>query len=156
QTMGLDADQDIFAVFDVSANQSNVGLLIESTLENDHAKVAVTSRQRGFANLLDKSFGSKAVPNKFGDGDDLQVVMRRKLYQIRHTRHRSVFLHDFANNACRREPCDSCQIDGGFGLSRPNQHAAITCAQWKDVAGPCKIVGSSLRIDCSEDRLRAV
>ena len=69
--MGLDTHEDILAVFDVPANQRDVSLLIEDTLENKHAEIAVRCGQRRLAVLLDEAFSAKPVSDKFGDGDYL-------------------------------------------------------------------------------------
>ena len=44
QAMRLNADQDVFAVFDTAPNQGDVALLVQNTFKHDHAKIAMGRR----------------------------------------------------------------------------------------------------------------
>src|ERR1022692_4433197 len=118
EAMSLDAHQNIFAVFDVSANKRDVRLLIENALKDKHAEIAVWRGQRRFAVLLDEAFGPEPVSNEFGDRYDLYAVKLCELDPIRNTPHRSIFLHDFADPAGGCQTCRSRKIDRRFRLAR--------------------------------------
>ena len=64
------------------------------------------------------------VLDQIGDRDHQQPVLLRELRQLRHARHRAVFVHDFADDAGRIQPGDPRQIDRRFGLAGAHQHAA--------------------------------
>src|SRR5262245_23715533 len=134
QAVRLDAYEHIFTIFDVPANKSDVRLLIESTLKDDHAEIAVWCRQGCFTDLLNEPFGAKAIANQLRDSDDLQLVVHGEVNQVRNAGHRSVFFHDFANDASRCESGDSRQVHRCLRLTRPNQHAAVARAQREDMS----------------------
>ena len=67
--------------------------------------------------------------------------------QLRHARHGAVFVHDFADHAGRIESGDAREVDGSFGLSGADEHAAIARAQRKHVAGARKILRARFGID---------
>ncbi len=69
------------------------------------------------------------------------------LRQLRHPRHRAVFVHDLADDAGRIETRDPRQVDRRLGLSGAHHHAAGPRAQRKHVAGPRRSARSGRRID---------
>src|SRR5438105_6959542 len=125
KAMRLDSHEDIIAVFDIPANERDVSLLIENAFKNEHAEIAVRRWQRRLTVLLDEAFRPEAVSDQFGDGDDLDVVALREFDQVRHTRHRSVFLHDFADHSGGRQAGRGGEIDGCLRLACTYEHAAV-------------------------------
>src|SRR5689334_1210601 len=112
QAVGLNPHQYIFAIFNAASDESDVRLLIERAFENDHPKIAMSGWKRRLTDFLDESFRPQTVADQFRDRDDLQMVVLGELDQVRHSRHRSIFLHDLADDGSRRQPCDGGEIDG--------------------------------------------
>ena len=98
QAVRLNPHQDILTIFDISSDEGDMRLLIENAFENDHSEVVMRRGQRRLADFTDKSFRPQPVADEIGDRDDFQPVQPSKLEQIRDPRHRSVFLHDLADD----------------------------------------------------------
>ena len=94
--------------------------------------------------------------DEIGDGADFELVFLGKLHEIRLARHGAVVLHDLANDARRFETGKAGQVHGTLSLTRSNQDAAISGAQWKYVAGGDEIVGFCIVGDGVENRLGAI
>src|SRR5215510_2088570 len=156
EAVRLDTHEHIFTVFDVPPNERDMRLLVESAFKYDHAEIAMKCRQSCFTDFLNEVFGAKAVTNQLRNSDYLQLVVIGEVNQVRNTRHRSVFLHNLADDAGRRHSCDRCQVHRCFGLPRPNQYTAVARTQREDMPGTAKIAGLSLRVNSRVDCLRAV
>ena len=75
---------------------------------------------------------------------------------MRQTRHRPVFVHDFADHASGIETGDARDVDTGFCLSGTNEYAAVLGAQREDVTGTTEILWPRLRIDSDENGRGAI
>ena len=80
----------------------------------------------------------------------------RERFEIGHARHRSVFVHDLADDARGRETCEAREIDGAFGLSRAHEHAAFARLERKHVSGRDEIFRAAHRARDEARRVRAV
>src|ERR1051326_570998 len=116
QAVRLNPYEDILAVLDVPLDQGNMRLQIEDALKEHHPEITVRCRQRCFSHFSDEPLCAKAVTDEVGNRDDLEIVLRGKLNQVRHARHGAVFLHDFANDTCWAEACGGRQIHRCFSL----------------------------------------
>ena len=87
--------------------------------------------------------------NQIGDRDHQQLVPLGELAQLGHPRHRSVLVHDFADDAGRIEAGDPRQIDRRLGLTGADEDAAVARLR----AGSCGR-GAPDRRDESADRSR--
>ncbi len=70
--------------------------------------------------------------------------------------HRAVVGHDLADHAGRVEPGHARQVDRGFGLAGPHQHAALAGAQRKGVAGAQEVGRAGAGVDQPLDRVGPV
>ena len=71
--------------------------------------------------------------------------------ELRHAAHGAVFIHDFADDARRAEPGDAREVHRCFGLAGADEHAAVACAQRKDMARAGEVLGLGLGIDGGKD-----
>ena len=129
---------------------------VDDTLVRADPEGPVIRRQIGAGNAANQRLGAHAVLNQVGDGDHQQLVPLGKLLQLRHTRHRPVVVHDFADDAGGIQSGDAREIDGRFGLTGAHEHAAGARLQRKHVARPGEIARSCRRIDGRQHRGRAV
>ena len=67
-----------------------------------------------------------------------------------------VVVDDFADDACGNEAGHAGKIDGRFGLSGANEHAAAAGAEGEDVSGTGEVVGRGIRVDGDLDGVGAV
>src|SRR5438094_5698619 len=147
QAVSLDPHQDIFTVFDISSNKSDVGLLIENAFEDDHAEVAMGRGKRRLTGFPDESLRAQPVPNEIGDSDNFQLVERGKLEQVRNACHSSVFLHDLANDSSSRQTCRSSEVHGSLCLACAHKHPTIPRSERKDVTRPSQVAWPGFGID---------
>ncbi len=63
---------------------------------------------------------------------------------IRPTHHGAVVLHQFGQDADRRQSGEPAEIDAGLGMARAHQHAALARDQRKHMAGPDEIAGAAV------------
>ena len=78
------------------------------------------------------------------------------MWQVRDARHAAVVSHDLADDAGGNESGEAGEIDGSFGLSGADEHAALARAEREDVAGASEISGPRGRIDGNLDGAGAV
>ena len=143
----MHADEHVLAVADVAAHQRDVRFAVELIVEGEDAEGAVLGGQRGRGHALHQPLGLHPVLNEVGDRDHQQAVLPRELRQLRHARHRAVLVHDFADDAGRIEAGHARQIDGGFGLPRAHEHAAVARAQREHVPGSREIGRRAFGVD---------
>ena len=79
--------------------------------------------------------------------DDLESELIGHGFQPGQPGHRPVVIHDFAQDPGRHEPGKPCQVNDGFRMPGPAEHAAPFRPQREDVPGPCQIFRSALGID---------
>ncbi len=70
--------------------------------------------------------------------------------------HRSVLVHDLADDAGRVETCEPGKIDGRFGLADALEHATGLRPQGEDVTGLDEVARLRGGRDCNLDRVRAI
>ena len=70
--------------------------------------------------------------------------------------HSAVVIDQFAENAAGRQTGKTHHVNGGFGMSAPLQHAALSGAQREDMAGTTQIIRTGVLLDCSLDRRHAI
>ena len=87
---------------------------------------------------------------------DLEPVALRERDQVGQPRHGAVVVHDLADDACRIEPGEAGEIDGGLGMAGADQHAAVLGDQREHVAGRYHVAIILGRIDGDGDGMRPV
>ena len=87
----------------------------------------------------DELLATQAVTDDVGHAAHLELVGRAKSLQVVPAGHGAVGVHDFADDAHRLETGQPGQVDGPFGLSGPDEHAAVVGSQRKHVAGPHEV-----------------
>ncbi|MDQ5988758.1 MAG: hypothetical protein CSYNP_04519 [Syntrophus sp. SKADARSKE-3] len=79
--------------------------------------------------------------DQVGDRGDFDSMLVGEYFQIRHAGHRSVIFHDLANDTGRLESGKACEVNGTFRLTRPDQNAAFSGPDRKNMAGTDQVVG---------------
>ena len=76
--------------------------------------------------------------------------------EVRHACHGPVIIHDLADHSGGLQSCESCQIDGGFGLAASLEYAPVACTEWKDMARTRKVFSTTVGINCGSDCFRTI
>ena len=156
QARRVDADEDVRAVLDIAANERDVRLVIDLILERVDAEIAILGRHLRRGDALDERLRAHPVGDQIGDRDHQQAVPPGEPRQLRHPRHRPIFVHHLADDPGRVQSRDPRDVDRRLGLPRARQHAAGPRAQRKHVPGSEQIGGPRRRIDGGEHGGRAV
>ena len=105
---------------------------------------------------LDESLGLQPVLNQLGDREDAEPVLLREHLEVRHAGHRSILVHDLADDARGHEPREPREIDRAFGLPGAHEDAAVSRAQREHVAGGDEVLGLHVRIARDARRVGAI
>jgi hypothetical protein len=89
-------------------------------------------------------------------GDHFQSVPGAEFDELRHARHGSIRIHDFADDAAGLKSAHPGQIDGRFGLSGAHQDSAFPRPQGKHVPWTGQIPGTGLGRHRGQDGMRAI
>ena len=86
--------------------------------------------------------------------DQREVVVLGEHPQLVAAGHVAVVLlrHDLAERADRVQPGEPGEVDGGLGVARPAQHAALAGPQRQHVPGPHQVAGDGRRVGEQRDR----
>ena len=141
----------------IAAHERDVAFAaVDLAFVSDHAEFAVLGLDAGFACADNVALMAEAVADKFGDGEDAEVVLGAERNEVGDACHFAVITHDFADDAGGLEAGEAGEVDRGFGLSGANEDSALACAERKDVAGTDEIAGSGCGIDGRADGVGAV
>ncbi len=124
--------------------------------EKHQPEISVFRREVHLLDFLHQAFGFHPVLDELGDGQDGDVEGLRESFELGHTGHGPVFVHDFADDAGGIHPGRPGDVHGGFGLTRPLQDAAVSSLEGKDVSRAGKVGGGCPGIDGDFDRVGAV
>src|ERR671919_259906 len=80
-----------------------------------------------------KEWNTSPVLDQVGDRDELEVVLLAVADQIRNPGHRSVLVHDLADDAGRVQPGQPGQVDRSLGLAGALKHSARSSPQREHV-----------------------
>src|SRR5260370_36223574 len=117
------------SAFHVSLDQGNVRLSVELVLKSDHAEFTVTRWQHRFTHADYVTLILHAIANQLRDGQHLELMLAAERHQIRHAGHGAIFIHDLADHARGTKARETREINGSFGLSGANEHAAFARAE---------------------------
>ena len=117
---------------------------LERRLEGIGGRLHAADRQLARTDLLQQLLGLHAVLDQVLDGDDLQLVLRRELEQLRQTLDRAVVIDDFGEDADQLKAGEARQVGRRFGVAGARQHAAGARDQRKDVARAQEVVGAAI------------
>ena len=94
------------------------------------------------------------VGDQVGDGDQREVVVVGEHPQLVAAGHVALVLlrDDLAERAGGGEPGEPGEVDGGLGVPRPAQHAALAGPQRQHVPGPHQVAGDGGRVGEQRDR----
>ena len=85
---------------------------------------------------LDETLVLQSVADQIGNADQPQPPLIGVLPQFGQTGHRSIGVLDLTDHPSWAEAGQFREIDGGFGVAGPLQHAPLSSPQRKDVARP--------------------
>lgn len=163
EAVGVDADEDGVGFFlmrmgaDVAANEGEVAFLgADFTFVGDEAEVAVCGGEGSLGDAIDVALVLQAVADELGDGEHFEAVLVAEVDEIGDAGHGAVVAHDFADDACRDEAGEACEVDGGLGLSGADEDAALAGAEGEDVAGTGEVLGGCGGVDGDADGVGAV
>jgi len=97
----VDADEHRLVCVQFAFDQYHMFRPVAFLAERNDAETSVLGWQVGLDPLLYEQFCSEAVGNQVAYGDDLDAEFFRDFDQLRHARHRSVFVQDFDQRSGR-------------------------------------------------------
>ena len=97
----VDADEHRLVCVQFAFDQYHMFRPVAFLAERNDAETSVLGWQVGLDPLLYERFCSEAVGNQVAYGDDLDAEFFRDFDQLRHARHRSVFVQDFDQRSGR-------------------------------------------------------
>src|SRR5258705_3174816 len=147
QALRMHPDEHVLALADVAAHQRDVGHVVDGVLVGEDLEVAVLGWQLRVRGTLDETLGPHPVLDQIGDRDHRHRVLAGELRQLRHTGHRAVLVHDFADDACRIQAGHPREVDGRLRLTGADHHAAVARAKRRHVAGTGEVRRSGLPVD---------
>src|SRR6185503_21051234 len=129
--LSVDANKDglVSAIVDVAHHHRQMNVAVDYVFISYCAKEAMDSRKISFHDPAHERFFTNAIANKVRDGDHFEIVLRGKFLQLRQTRHRSIFIHDLADDAGRIKSGKTRNVHARFGLTRSNEYASGLGAQ---------------------------
>ena len=151
------AHQNVVFFADLSLDQRDVLHVVHVVfIDDDFEIAAVERRQRSFGHAANERFMLHPIVDQIGDGDDLELMLAGKDFQVRHARHGAVVLHDFTDHARRRQPGQTAQVHRSLGLAGANKNAALARENRKHMPGADNILRFGRGVDGRQNRRGAV
>src|SRR5262249_14239131 len=152
----MDADEDVLRAGDVALYERDVMLAGQLLAERYGGELCVGGRQAHRSRALDELLVAAAVLDQVGDRDQLQPVPLAVRNEVADASHRSVLVHDLADDAGRDQACEPGEVDRRLGLAGSLEHAAFARAQREDMPRPDEVVRALAAVDRDLDRPRAI
>src|ERR1700733_15756507 len=105
---------------------------------------------------MDMALSLKPMTNQLRNSKHFQTMLAAKLDEIRHSRHGTVVLHDFADDACRFQAGYQGQVHRGFCLSCSHENSSLAGPKWKHMPRSRKVLRGRARIDSDTNRMGAI
>ncbi len=140
------ARQNILTVADALVDEGDVIDRVERRTIGIAVQLSDRAVDGEGRNTLDQFLARLPVGDHVSDGDMLEVVLGRELHDLFALHHRAIVVHQFADDADRRQVAQLAEIDRGFGMTRTQQHPAVARDQREDVAGTRKVAGARIGI----------
>ena len=121
----MHAHEHVLGARDVALHERDVVLAGQRLAEGDGREVAVRGRHRHGGRALDELLVPPSIFDQVGNGDQLQPVALAIRNQVRDAGHRSVLVHDLADDACWNQAGEPREVDRRFGLACAGEHAAF-------------------------------
>jgi hypothetical protein len=86
------------------------------------------------------------VLDQRSDRPNFQTLFLGKAKEVIPPGHRSIVIHDFADDTGRAKTRQTAKVNRRLRMSRPNQDAPLLGLQGKDMSGHHKILRASLRV----------
>ena len=115
-------------------------------------EIAPLRRQKDLLLPVNEAFRPYSVRNQILNRDYPQTITLCELHQIRHSRHRSVLIHNLHQSPRRIKPRQASQINRCLRMPRPFQHTILLSIQRIDVSRPSESTRSRRPISQSPDR----
>src|SRR6218665_347164 len=115
-------------------------LLIRSLLVGAQT---VRSKTRFYIKVFffnDQAVVLHAISNQCFNRNEFQIETFGYFKKLRQTSHRTVFVHNFANYACRFVTGKPCKIDSSFSMPGSSENAALFGNEWKNMPRTCQIM----------------
>ena len=156
EAFAVDADERGFFRVDVAFHQRKMVRVVHDRAVHVQIEIAVIGRELDDLFALDEPLVFAAVGDEILDGCDFEPVLFLESHQLGHAGHRSIVVHDFADDPGGLQPCELGEIDGGFGVARALENASFFGLEREDVPRLDESLRGGLRIDQNADRRGAV
>src|SRR5215208_4353084 len=136
----MNADQHRFVSLHIAHHHREMHVAVDHVLVSNRAEATVDGWQISFDHAPHQHFLTDAISHELSDADHLEIMFGGKHLELRHSRHRPVFVHHLANHTGGIETGDPCDVNARFCLSGTYEHAAILCAQGENVTGASQVL----------------
>ncbi len=129
--------ENVLAVADLTAHQRDVLDAVQDRVVADRPELTVLGRDAGLRDAHHLRLDATAVGHHVGDRDEREPVLGGERLQLLQPGHVALVLlrHHLAEHPGRTQAGHPGQVDGGLGVPRAAQHAALAGTQRYDVAG---------------------
>jgi hypothetical protein len=150
------AHQNALAVGHVAVGDGDVLVGIDVVPVPVHLPRAVRRRQARLGDPVHEALGAQPVRDQLRHRDERQAVLARERLELRTLRRGAVLVEDLADDARRIDVRQPREVHGGLRVADALQHAAVACAEGKDVAAVTEVARNGRGIDEDLDGRRPV
>src|SRR5215212_5216580 len=143
----MNADQHRFVSLHIAHHHREMHVAVNHVLVSNRAEATVDGGQISFDHAPHQHFLTDAISHELSDADRLQIMCGGKHLELRHARHRPVFVHHLANHTGGIETDSACDLNARFCLSGTYEHAAVLCAQGENMTGASQVLRPGFGID---------
>ena len=124
---------------DVAVDEGEVTDVVVGRRVGDDPELADRARRGELADALDKVLALLPPGDEIGDRDAREAVLAGEGLDLRPLHHRAVVVGELADHPDLGQAGERAEIDGGLGVPRAHEHAALAGDEREDVAGPHEV-----------------
>ena len=133
-TAGVHSHQHGFILLPLAFDEGDMFQSVALLTEGDDAEVSVSCWHISFHTFLHQALTLQTVGDEVFDLDEFQSKLLGLLDELGHTCHRTIGVEYLDEGSGRFQPCQTCQIDSCFRMSRAAQHTIVLRIKWIDVS----------------------
>ena len=141
KAFAVDADEGNLAVGEVAAGEGKVVNAVDGGSVEVKLEVAVVSGQADGFDFLNESLALAAVFDEVFDGAKFELVSNGEGAEFGQASHRTVVVHDFADDGDGAASGQAGEVNGGFSVSGALKDAAVFGPQGEDVTRLNEVFG---------------
>ena len=133
QAFAMDADQGGLVRIDIAFDEGKMVTIVHRRAKQMQLEIPIVGWQGNGLLALDELLPLSPVGNQILYAANLEAVLLLEFEQLRQSRHRAVFIENFADDRRRIETGQPGEVDGGLRVTGPPQDPSRTALQRKHV-----------------------